>query len=83
MICVLLSGHHALIQLSPPHSPLETKQVNRGGQCLTDRPQGLSRLLEKLGVDLPKVGQQVKGDTRRQCGMDVKGTDFAVRLSWV
>lgn len=30
-------------------------------------------------MDLPGVGWQVKGDTRRQCDVEVKSTDFAVR----
>lgn len=78
-MCALLQGQHARTQLSPPRSPPETRQVDRGGQSLADRPQGRSRLLEKLGIDLPKLGRQMKGDPRRQCGVEVKGTDFAVR----
>ena len=55
------------------------KAGESGGQSLAERPQGLSRLVEKLGIDLPSVGWQAKGDTGRQCDVEVKGTDFVVR----
>lgn len=78
-MCALLQGQLARNPAFPASLTPGSKAGESGGQSLADRPQGLSRVLEELGMDLPKVGWQVKGDTRRQCDVEVKSTDFAVR----